>query len=34
LQDYDIEVDRAATRDLRERMAEEIGRVNGLSHRH
>jgi N-methylhydantoinase B len=34
LEDYDIQVDLAATRDLREKMTEDSGRVNGLSHRH
>jgi N-methylhydantoinase B len=34
LEDYDIQVDLAATRDLRKKMTEESERVNGLSHRH
>ena len=34
LEEYDIQVDLAATRDLRKKMTEESGRVNGLSNRH
>jgi N-methylhydantoinase B len=34
LEDYDIQVDLAATRELRKKMTEESERVNGLSHRH
>ena len=34
LEDYDIQVDVGATRELRKTMAEESGRVNGLSDRH
>jgi N-methylhydantoinase B len=34
LDDYDLRVDHAATRDLRKKLTEADGRGNGLSHRH